>query len=161
MRFQIVGRDRRGLEAAGRMGARSMQKIIRLPQVELNLENATVVEIPVSVGACLKDADILMAIETQKATERKRRGFWRLCSGRSMGNKSILACPRFTVNHRGMEFRRPLGVGRPLVEDSAVRQSGRGEHQYIWIARERVSYPHGETGWNGFSNRMKKIDLPL
>ena len=46
-----------------------MQKIIRLPQVELNLENATVVEIPVSVGACLKDDDILMAIETQKATE--------------------------------------------------------------------------------------------
>ena len=46
-----------------------MQKIIRLPQVELNLENATVVEIPVSVGVSLKEDDILMSIETQKATE--------------------------------------------------------------------------------------------
>ena len=46
-----------------------MHKIIRLPQVELNLENATVVEILANVGAFLKDKDILMTIETQKAIE--------------------------------------------------------------------------------------------
>ncbi len=45
-----------------------MQKIITLPQIELNLENATVVELTARVGASLKGEDTLIVIETQKAT---------------------------------------------------------------------------------------------
>ena len=46
-----------------------MQKVVRLPQVELNLENATVVEIPRHEGEKVGREDILLTIETQKATE--------------------------------------------------------------------------------------------
>ncbi len=46
-----------------------MQKIVRLPQVELNLENATVVEVFRSEGEKVGKDDILLTIETQKATE--------------------------------------------------------------------------------------------
>lgn len=46
-----------------------MQKIIRLPQVELNLENATVVEIFRHEGEKVGREDILLTLETQKATE--------------------------------------------------------------------------------------------
>lgn len=45
-----------------------MQKIITLPQVELNLENATVVELVAKVGAALRGEDTLLVLETQKAT---------------------------------------------------------------------------------------------
>ncbi len=46
-----------------------MQKNITLPQVELNLENAKVVEVRASVGSRVGAQDILLAVETQKAVE--------------------------------------------------------------------------------------------
>lgn len=46
-----------------------MQKNITLPQVELNLENAKVVEVRASVGLRVGPQDILLAVETQKAVE--------------------------------------------------------------------------------------------
>ena len=66
--FPTGWRDR-GLKQAGNTSICFMHKTIRLPQVELNLENATVVEILENVGAHLRDDDILMTIETQKAIE--------------------------------------------------------------------------------------------
>ncbi len=46
-----------------------MLKVIRLPQVELNLENAKVVEIIQHEGEKVSREDVLLIIETQKATE--------------------------------------------------------------------------------------------
>lgn len=46
-----------------------MQKTITLPQVELNMENAKVVEIRASVGDRVGPQDILLSVETQKAIE--------------------------------------------------------------------------------------------
>jgi pyruvate dehydrogenase E2 component (dihydrolipoamide acetyltransferase) len=46
-----------------------MQKNITLPQVELNLENARIVEVRASVGSRVDPQDILLSIETQKAVE--------------------------------------------------------------------------------------------
>jgi pyruvate dehydrogenase E2 component (dihydrolipoamide acetyltransferase) len=46
-----------------------MQKIIKLPQVALNLENAVVIEISAVIGEMLRKDDLLLTIETQKATE--------------------------------------------------------------------------------------------
>jgi pyruvate dehydrogenase E2 component (dihydrolipoamide acetyltransferase) len=46
-----------------------MQKTITLPQVELNLENAKIVEIRASVGDRLGPQDVLLSVETQKAVE--------------------------------------------------------------------------------------------
>jgi pyruvate dehydrogenase E2 component (dihydrolipoamide acetyltransferase) len=107
-----------------------MQKNITLPQVELNLENAKVVEVRASIGARVGPQDILLAVETQKAVEDLpygESGFVRAILVKDGDEVNVHDLLAVLTDNADEAFSIP-GKGAPPPATTRTTSEGEGEH---------------------------------